>query len=278
MELKRISEVHVDPAKFVVHVRQARTHVRKTSGKSPRYQVSVVIKEMPVVVFADTGADVSVVSFALASELGLPLVKTKTRIRLYGAKECLKSLGYYMGPVMYKDVVVKVGMHVVEGDVKALLSGRAAEVLGILTFHGEECKLVHRSAVAKGSFRDNILSVFPEVSNGVGKLEGYQVTLHVDNTVPVSHAPRPVPFHLKGRLDKEIQTMEDCGVIEDHEGPSPWVSNIVLVPKDDGGVTLIEQLWIPKCLYPWKRIYQPSCQGVSGFPNLILRPHFINLN
>ena len=226
VELKRISEVHVVPAKFV-----------KTSGKSPRYQVSVVIKEKPVVVFADTGADVSVVSFALATKLGLPLVKTKTRIRPYGAKECLKSLGYYMGPVMYKDVVVNVGMHVVDGDVEALLSGRAAEALGILTFHGKERKLVRRSAVAKGSFRDNILSKFPDVFNGVGKLEGYQVTLHVDGTVPpVAHAPRPVPFHLKGLLNKEIQTMEDCGVIEDHEGPAPWLSNIVLVPMDDGGV------------------------------------------
>ena len=30
--------------------------------------------------------------------------------------------------------------------------------------------------------------------------------------------------------------MEEAGVIEDHDGPAPWVSNLVLCPKPDGGL------------------------------------------
>ena len=30
--------------------------------------------------------------------------------------------------------------------------------------------------------------------------------------------------------------MEEAGIIEDHHGPAPWVSNVVLAPKDDGGI------------------------------------------
>ena len=30
--------------------------------------------------------------------------------------------------------------------------------------------------------------------------------------------------------------MEEQGIIEEHHGPAPWVSNAVLAPKDDGGV------------------------------------------
>ena len=30
--------------------------------------------------------------------------------------------------------------------------------------------------------------------------------------------------------------MEQAGVVEDHEGPATWTSNIVLAPKDDGGI------------------------------------------
>lgn len=38
------------------------------------------------------------------------------------------------------------------------------------------------------------------------------------------------------KLDKEIEKMEWEGVIEDHVGPAPWISNIVLAPKDDCGI------------------------------------------
>ena len=30
--------------------------------------------------------------------------------------------------------------------------------------------------------------------------------------------------------------MEGEGIIEDHEGPAPWISHLVLAPKDDGGL------------------------------------------
>ena len=30
--------------------------------------------------------------------------------------------------------------------------------------------------------------------------------------------------------------MEAEGIIEEHEGPAPWISNVVLAPKDDGQV------------------------------------------
>lgn len=30
--------------------------------------------------------------------------------------------------------------------------------------------------------------------------------------------------------------MKEQGIIEEHDGPAPWVSNAVLAPKDDGGI------------------------------------------
>ena len=87
---------------------------------------------------------------------------------------------------------------------------------------------------------------YPGVFKGVGKLHDYQVKLHADNDIPpVALRPRQVPFHLRARLDKEIQAMEETGVIEDHEGPAPWVSNIVLAPKDDGGIRVTIDLRQP---------------------------------
>ena len=32
--------------------------------------------------------------------------------------------------------------------------------------------------------------------------------------------------------------MEEVGIIEEHEGPAPWISNTVSAPKDDGGLRI----------------------------------------
>ena len=47
---------------------------------------------------------------------------------------------------------------------------------------------------------------------------------------------RQVPFHLRAKFDREIKNLEAEGIIEEHEGPAPWISNVVLAPKDDSQV------------------------------------------
>ena len=39
-----------------------------------------------------------------------------------------------------------------------------------------------------------------------------------------------------GALDEEIAKMERADIIEEHVGPAPWISNIVLAPKNDGSL------------------------------------------
>ena len=86
--------------------------------------------------FADTGADISVMSKEMADELNLPLAKTDMRIKPYGMKRRIRCCGFYVGPVMYGDKMANVGIYVVKGDVEALLSGPASEALGIISFNG----------------------------------------------------------------------------------------------------------------------------------------------
>ena len=85
--------------------------------------------------FADTGADISVMSRKQAKELGLPLIKTKMRLKPYGGKRRIKCIGYYVGPIMHEGTVANVGIYVVKDNVEPLLSGDASEALGILTFN-----------------------------------------------------------------------------------------------------------------------------------------------
>ena len=218
--------------RHIAHVRRAPCKRKKT--KIPRYQVKVIIKEKEVPVFADTGADISVISLSLANTLDLPLTKTKMRIKPYGSKP-VKCAGLYVGSIMYNETVANFRMYVIDKEVETLLSGPASEALGILSLNKpEECQ-IRRTAYEDETYK--ILQKYSNVFTGTGKLKDYQVKLHIDDTIPpVASPPRSVPFHLRERLRKEIKHMEEAGIIEDHHGPAPWISNIVLAPKDNGEV------------------------------------------
>ena len=45
-----------------------------------------------------------------------------------------------------------------------------------------------------------------------------------------------IPYYLRERLQRELDKMVDNDVIEEHSGPSSWVSNLVIEPKDNGGI------------------------------------------
>ena len=68
----------------------------------PKVCVKVIIKECKIEAYADTGADVNVISKAKAEEMNLPLLPTKERTRLYGSK-ALKCVGFYRGTIRYGD-------------------------------------------------------------------------------------------------------------------------------------------------------------------------------
>ena len=125
---------------------------------------------------------------------------------------------------------------------ETLLSGRLCEELGIIEFNGAptetkgEDLMRHANIEQNDPIAETILQ-HPRAFEGIGTLKDHTVHFHIDSQVPpVAQPPRPVPFHLREQFDKEIQSMEEAGIIEEHHGPAPWVSNVVLSPKDDGGI------------------------------------------
>ena len=76
---------------------------------------------------------------------------------------------------------------------------------------------------------------YPEVFHGVGKLKTRQVTLHIDPEVePVAQPLRRVPFNLQEKVEEKVQELLDCDIIEEVNGPTPWVNPVVVVPKPNG--------------------------------------------
>ena len=228
-------------------MRRKTKKVRKTS-ETPRYEVEVVINGEVTKAFADTGADISVMSRDNAKALGLNLCTTKMKIKPYGSKP-VKCKGCYIGTIMYGDNVVNACIYVVSEKLETLLSGRIFEELGIIEFNSQP---VHRTT-SNDPHKTRLAAAYPKVfEDKVGRLKDYAVKLYVNKDVrPVAERRRPVPFHLREKRNKELAKMEAEGLIEEHHGPAPWISNLVLTPKDDGGTRItVDMRNVNKAIQP----------------------------
>ena len=57
-----------------------------------------------------------------------------------------------------------------------------------------------------------------------------------ENICPVTQPARRIPFHMRKQVEDELNNLEQQGIIEKVEGPTPWVSPLVIIPKKNGGV------------------------------------------
>ena len=216
--------------KYVTKIRRMRRAEKKKKSRKnkPRYQVEVVVNGQNIHAFADTGADICIMSTKNAHSLMLPIQKTKMKIKPYGSKK-MRCSGEYVGTIMYGNNVTNTSIYIIDQDVETLLSGAVCEDLNIIKYNPSP---IHRVASESDS---EFVKQFPDVFNGIGMLKDYQVGLHIDQNVkPVVQQARPIPFHLREKFHREIKSMEENGIIEEHHGPAPWISNVVLSPKDDG--------------------------------------------
>ena len=84
-----------------------------------------------------------------------------------------------------------------------------------------------------------LLECYADVfADGLSSIQHFQAKLHVkDNTCPVFHRPRPVPFAIKGALEDELKRLESAGIIKKMLH-SDWAAPIVTVPKGNGSLRI----------------------------------------
>ena len=221
----------IKAVRLVGKVRKKQPYKRKS-----KYEIDVIIKEKPVTVFADTGAEICIMSKKVAKATGLRIIPTDMTIRPYNSPST-PCLGETIATVTYGERVANVKFYVVAGKSETLISGAVSEALGIIRF--ESIRRTQNNTQIPVNTEDRekrkIYEKFPRIFEGVGALKDYEVEFHIDESVkPVVQVQRQVPFHLRANLQDEIYKLLREGTIERHEGPAPWVSNLVLQPKDDG--------------------------------------------
>ena len=118
----------------------------------------------------------------------------------------------------------------IEGTDGSILSWRTSEILELI-------KVARPLITPTCDDRvDHLVRQYDDLFHGLGKLKERQVKIHIDETVqPVAQPHRRVPFHVRKQLEEQLEKDEQQGVIERVDGPTPWVSPIVVAPKRESG-------------------------------------------
>ena len=82
---------------------------------------------------------------------------------------------------------------------------------------------------------DDIVGEYKDCFEGLGKMKDKAAKLHVNSSArPLAQKFRRLPFHVHEQVEAELKNLEELDIIERAEGPTPWVSPIVVVPKRTG--------------------------------------------
>lgn len=205
-----------------VYVTQEPANVKQPMTK-------VWIAQQPLDILIDTGATVNLLDKNAHNKIKMStkLQPTNKKILPYGKQQPLPLLGKLTTNISAHETTTEATFYVVEGDYGSLLSHKTATELGLIHIVLSTDVIQPTPSVA-----DQLLLKYPNITKGIGKLKNVQVKLHIDDTVkPVVQPHRRIPFHVRKKVEKELQLLEDEGIIEKVEGPTPWVSPIVAMPK-----------------------------------------------
>ena len=114
--------------------------------------------------------------------------KSNKKLHPYGSKQPLEVLGTFSALTKVGETEVKAEFVVIDGEREALLGRETAVQLGVLQFG---------VPVYSVKSKEEILHDYKGIFEGVGKLTGYQVKLHLDPEVPAAAQPAlGAPLHL----------------------------------------------------------------------------------
>ena len=123
------------------------------------------------------------------------------------------------------ETVVNAEFVVTDGEEEALLERETAVQFGVPVYSLKS--------------KEEILHDYKGIFEGLGKLTIFQVKLHVDPEVPaVAQLVRDTPFSLREKVKEKIEELVAMDIIEPVKGPTPWVSPVVVVPKQSDEIRL----------------------------------------
>ena len=132
----------------------------------------------------------------------ITLQPSSKRLLAYGSTNQLAARGQFQSTISFQNRQCSTLFHVLEGDHGSLLSCKTATALGIVN--------LQVSHIRDHSLpQERLLMKYPTLFQGIGKLRGVEVKLHIDERVnPVAQQPRRIPFHICQKVEAELHELE----------------------------------------------------------------------
>ena len=226
-----ISEVSMFMVSAEEEVVEGPTHMINLVRQNS-YKTEVKLDGRSTVMEIDTGSGVTLLSRTDFSKINgevKSLQPSKIILKGYTGNK-IQCLGEKMMSVEINNQAKEVIIRVVDGEGPSLL-GR--DLISSFTLPWENIFKVNSSEY------DDVLKKYSNLfdETTVGKIEGLQVQLHVDDSKPVFKKARPVPYAIRSKYEESLDSLEKKGIIEKVEF-SEWASPVVPVIKTDGSIRL----------------------------------------
>lgn len=211
--------------------------------------VELGIEDKLVNVVIDSDASFNLMSeetFSFIARGNARLFECNKRVYTYASVEPLQLKGKYSFNVRVTQThkSLNTEFYVMCGKEATLLGRKGPELLGILrvgvSVNSCDVKSDDMETLASPIDRKALLKTkFPKVFQGLGKLKGYQLKLHIDKNVqPFALPVRRIPFSRSAKATEKLEELLKFDVIEKVEGPTSWVNPLVVVEKPNGDIRI----------------------------------------
>ena len=154
------------------------------------------------------------------------------------------NLKYLMGG-KYKSIV----FYVVNNEYRTIIGLDACEQLVLIRIlqevvkgdsivEGIEAKLEYIKGKSGEEFKNAVLKLYPDVFEGLGKINPPHRMRLKEDYEPVVHPSRKIPETIRLKLKDELDRMERDDVISKVHELTEWVSSLVVVEKPDGSLRI----------------------------------------
>lgn len=198
------------------------------SPASRPYKVTMEVEGKPLTMEVDTGAVVSVISEATYNSLftSTPLTPCSLSLHTF-THQAIKVLGQISVKVRYNEYM---GTHML-----VVVKGHSPTLLGRNWLEHIRLDWASLKTVSAKQGVDSLLKEYEEVfREEPGVIKGVKATLSLkEGAQPRFHRPRSVPYAIKDKVTKELNRLEETGILR-RVDYAEWAAPIVPVPKRDG--------------------------------------------
>ena len=209
--------------------------INSNKGKIRTIELTVCLTSIEFGI--DTGSAVNIIDEQTFNHLQRKpkLDPSYTRLYPYMSKTPLATLGQFKTRFRYNNTSFECIFQVVSGDAGCILGDESSTLLGLVTYNINTVTTNH-----KLTYGEELAKQYPKLfSNKIGKFNKFQVKLTIDPKVtPVRQKARPIPFHLRERVEIALQKLLNDDIIEPVIGPTTWISPIVPVIKPNGDIRI----------------------------------------